>query len=785
MILCAHIAPDGYGMIRIYGRTERKKRYNIPMSESNQNKKKSGSQSPSRKEPKSIKFKGNRDSGDFRIGSRDILSTPEILSPFDYEEESPKARRERKNQPTLAEEKPIAPTHNRKGKKKAEEPAPAKWDTKGSRAKADPKQTDKKTDSAPSKKNDSPATKKADKKNGGTVTQTAADARPAKKPSPSRSRKGGASIVSAEDSIVVAADTLTVEAPKTVTRKASSPAPVLKKIPGAKLRVIPLGGLNEVGKNMTVVEYGDDIIIIDCGIGFPDEDEMPGVDLVIPDVTYLEQNRDRIRGMVITHGHEDHIGAIPYILQKLDVPVYATRLALGIIENKLQEHTLPWKPDLRCVRAGDTVRLGASFTVEFIRVNHSIADACALAIGTPLGMIVHSGDFKLDLTPIDGDMMDITRLGELGRDGVLLLLCESTNAERPGYTPSETKVGKSLEVIFTMHTDRRIVISTFSSNVHRVQQIINISARHGRKVAVTGRSMINIVSAAVELGYMKVPEGVLIDIGDIKRYKPEELTLITTGSQGEPMSALYRMAFGEHSQVTLGYGDLVVLSASAIPGNEKLVGRIINELSKMGVTVINDASVEVHVSGHACQEELKLMQGLTRPRYFMPVHGEYKHMAANRELAVAMGIPHENVFISDIGKVLEISEKGALWGGTVPSGVVLIDGLGVGDVGNIVLRDRKHLSQDGLIVVVATVDAVSGLRVAGPDIVSRGFVYVRESEELMEEVRRIAVDAIDISLRRSGLDWYEMKAAVKDDITKFLYTKTKRKPMVLPIIMDV
>ena len=598
----------------------------------------------------------------------------------------------------------------------------------------------------------------------------------------SRNRKGSPSIVSAEKSIVVDADTLTAAAP---ARKSSQKPAALQRIPGAKLRVIPLGGLNEVGKNMTVVEYGDDIIIIDCGIGFPDEDEMPGIDLVIPDVAYLEQNRHRIRGMVITHGHEDHIGAIPYILQKLDMPIYATRLALGIIENKLQEHTLPWKPDLRCVKAGDVIRLGASFTVEFIRVNHSIADACALAINTPLGMIVHTGDFKLDLTPIDGDMMDITRLGELGREGVLLLMCESTNAERPGYTPSETKVGKSLEVIFTMHEDRRIVISTFSSNVHRVQQIINISARHGRKVAVTGRSMINIVSAAVELGYMKVPEGVLIDINDIKRYKPEELTLITTGSQGEPMSALYRMAFGEHSQVSLGYGDLVVLSASAIPGNEKLVGRIINELSKMGVTVLNDASMEVHVSGHACQEELKLMQGLTRPKYFMPVHGEYKHMAANRDLAVAMGIPHENVFISDIGKVLEIDEKRALWGGTVPAGVVLIDGLGVGDVGNIVLRDRKHLSQDGLIVVVATVDAVSGLRVAGPDIVSRGFVYVRESEELMEEVRKIAVDAIDISLRRSGRDWYELKNAIKDDITKYLYGKTKRKPMVLPIIMEV
>ena len=723
-------------------------------------KKKGGSAGRSRKENKTTKFKGNRESGEFRIGSRDILSTPEILSPFDYEEEAPKSHRSKKNELNSVETKPAAPTHNRKGKKKAEE------------AHAEPVVSESKSRTKKNDKAGTPAEKPA----------PTAETKPASTANKSRSRKSGASIVSADRSIVVSADTVSPEAPKSGRKVSTSP---LKKIPGAKIRVIPLGGLNEVGKNMTVVEYGDDIIIIDCGIGFPDEDEMPGIDLVIPDVAYLEQNRHRIRGMVITHGHEDHIGAIPYILQKLDMPIYATRLALGIIENKLQEHTLPWKADLRCVKAGDTIRLGASFTVEFIRVNHSIADACALAINTPLGMIVHTGDFKLDLTPIDGDMMDITRLGELGREGVLLLMCESTNAERPGYTPSETKVGKSLEVIFTMHTDRRIVISTFSSNVHRVQQIINISARHGRKVAVTGRSMINIVSAAVELGYMKVPEGVLIDINDIKRYKPEELTLITTGSQGEPMSALYRMAFGEHSQVSLGYGDLVVLSASAIPGNEKLVGRIINELSKMGVTVINDASVEVHVSGHACQEELKLMQGLTRPKYFMPVHGEYKHMAANRDLAVAMGVPHENVFISDIGKVLEIDEKRALWGGTVPAGVVLIDGLGVGDVGNIVLRDRKHLSQDGLIVVVATVDAASGLRVAGPDIVSRGFVYVRESEALMEEVRKIAVDAIDISLRRSGRDWFEMKAAVKDDITKYLYGKTKRKPMVLPIIMEV
>ena len=730
------------------------------MSKINKNTKKETTGGRSAKETKSSFKKNSRGSGEFRIGSRDILATPEILSPFGYDDEAEASKSHRKSKSDTFSDKPVAPTHNRKGKKKADEPAPVKTERK------------------------SPANSKS------SSSKSTKPSAPEVKTSPSlpvsgKGKRGAPSIVSTEDSIVVPASTVEAAPHKGTASRKASPFSALQKIPGAKLRVIPLGGLNEVGKNMTVIEYGEDIIIVDCGIGFPDEDEMPGIDLVIPDVTYLEQNRGRIRGLVVTHGHEDHIGAIPYILQKLDIPIYATRLALGIIENKLQEHTLPWKADLRCVKAGDTIRLGNSFTVEFIRVNHSIADACALAINTPLGMIVHSGDFKLDLTPIEGEMMDVTRLGELGREGVLLLMCESTNAERPGYTPSETKVGKSLEVIFTMHTDRRIVISTFSSNVHRVQQIINISARHGRKVAVTGRSMINIVSAAVQLGYMKVPDGVLIDINDIKRYRPEELTLITTGSQGEPMSALYRMAFGEHSQVSLGYGDLVVLSASAIPGNEKLVGRIINELSKMGVTVINDASVEVHVSGHACQEELKLMQGLTRPRYFMPVHGEYKHMAANRDLAVSMGVPEANVFISDIGKVLEIDEKGARWGGTVQAGVVLIDGYGVGDVGNIVLRDRKHLSQDGLIVVVATVDAASGLRVAGPDIVSRGFVYVRESEALMEEVRKIAVDAIDISLRRSGCDWYELKAAIKDDITKYLYAKTKRKPMVLPIIMDV
>lgn len=571
--------------------------------------------------------------------------------------------------------------------------------------------------------------------------------------------------------------------PEPRTKKANAKRPA-RNLPNGKLKIIPLGGLNEIGKNMTVIEYENDIIIVDCGLGFPD-DEMLGIDLVIPDTSYLEANREKIRGILLTHGHEDHIGAIPYVLRSIDVPIYGTRLTLGIIKNKLAEHHLPHEPRLNCVTAGDVLRLGA-FTVEFIHVNHSIADACALAIGTPLGTIVHTGDFKLDLTPIDGEIMNITRLGELGNEGVLLLMCESTNAERAGHTPSEKKVGKSLEYIFNTNTDKRIVIATFSSNVHRVQQIIDTSVRHGRKIAVTGRSMLNIVGAAVELGYMKVPENALIDISEIRRFKPEELTLITTGSQGEPMSALYRMAFGEHAQVTLGTSDLVVLSSSAIPGNEKLVSNIINELIKNGVGVLHDSVVAVHVSGHACQEELKLMQALTKPTYFMPIHGEYRHLAANRELALDMGMSEKDIFISDIGKVLEIDKNGAKFNGTVPAGKVLIDGYGVGDVGNIVLRDRRHLSQDGLIVVVASIDFDAKLMLSGPDIVSRGFVYVRESESLMETARQIAVRAIEGELETQGMvDRMALKNRVKDDLSRFLYAQTKRKPMILPIIMNL
>ena len=559
------------------------------------------------------------------------------------------------------------------------------------------------------------------------------------------------------------------------------------KKPTGKVRVIPLGGLGEIGKNMTVVEYEQDLIVIDCGIGFPDE-EMPGIDFVIPDFSYLEANKDRIRGIFLTHGHEDHIGGVPYLLRTLDVPVYGTPLTLGILRGKLEEHTLSWEPKLKTVKPGDQVRAGA-VQVEFIHVNHSIADACALAIHTPLGVLIHTGDFKLDTTPIEGEMMDIVRLGELGKQGVLLLMCESTNAERPGYTPSEKKVGASLEYIFTTHTKKRIIIATFSSNVHRVQQIINTSARHKRKVAITGRSMINIVNAAVELGYMKLPAGVLVDINEIKRYKPNELTLITTGSQGEPMSALYRMAFSDHAQVSLDANDVVVLSASAIPGNEKLVGRIINELSRNEVEVLHDAFVEVHVSGHACQEELKLMQALTKPKYFMPVHGENRHLSANRDLARYLGMSDRNIFISEIGKVLEIDASGAKWGGTVPAGKVLVDGYGVGDVGNIVLNDRLHLAQDGLIVVVATMDCSARLLLSGPDLISRGFVFVRENEDLMESARHVVSntinDVLTFSRRREPVDRMLLKRRMKDDLAKFLYQKTKRKPMILPVIMDI
>lgn len=550
---------------------------------------------------------------------------------------------------------------------------------------------------------------------------------------------------------------------------------------GPKLRIISLGGLAEIGKNMTVFEYGDDMVVIDAGMGFPD-DEMLGVDLVIPDISYLVKNADKIRGILITHGHEDHIGAIPYVLSQINVPVYGTRLSLGIIEGKLDENPPPFEPELYTVEAGDVINLGV-FKAEFVHVNHSIADASAISLKTPMGTIFHTGDFKLDVSPIDGKMMDIARIGEIGKNGVTMLLCESTNAERPGFTPSERTVGSSLERIFTQYEGHRLIIATFSSNIHRVQQIINASAAHGRKVAVLGRSMINVIGAAAELGYMDLGEGVLIDISDIKRYRPEEVTLITTGSQGEPMSALYRIAFDGHDKVKITPNDVVVLSSSAIPGNEKLIGKIINALVKNGVKVVHDSTEEIHVSGHACREELKLMMALTKPKYFMPIHGEYRHLYANKELAEFMGIPSENIFISDLGKVIEIDRKGARFNGEVPAGNVLVDGSGVGDIGSVVLRDRKHLSEDGLVVVVATADLREKYIVSGPDIVSRGFVYVKESEELMARAKKVAEAALEKAISKGGRDFAAIKGAVRDDLTKFFFKETKRKPMILTIIM--
>ena len=548
------------------------------------------------------------------------------------------------------------------------------------------------------------------------------------------------------------------------------------------VRIVPLGGLGEIGKNMTAIEYGDDIVVIDCGLAFPDED-MPGVDLVIPDVSYLVKNQARLRGILLTHGHEDHIGAIPYVLQQVRVPIYGTRLTVGIVQHKLEETSLPYRPELKTVEAGDTVKLGA-IKAEFIHVNHSIADACCIALHTPAGVILHTGDFKLDVSPIDGKMIDLVRIGQLGAEGVLLLLCESTNAERPGFTPSERTVGLSLDRIFMENRDKRIIIATFSSNVHRVQQIINASAKYGRRVAVVGRSMVNVIGAAVELGYMTVPDGVLIDPAEVKRFKPEQLTIVTTGSQGEPMSALYRMAFSEHNQIKLTPSDLVILSASAIPGNEKLVGKIINALVRVGIHVVNDAVADVHVSGHACREELKMMIGLVKPKYFMPIHGEERHLYANKALAEFMGIPAERIFVStELGQVLEIDGKGARFAGSVPAGKVLVDGSGVGDVGSVVLRDRKTLAQSGLIAVVATVDPAEKEIVSGPEVVSRGFVYVRDNEELMDRARKIAYDAINHALDAGGCDWAAMKTAVKEKLAKFLYEATGRSPVVLPVIL--
>ena len=566
----------------------------------------------------------------------------------------------------------------------------------------------------------------------------------------------------------------------------SIPKPVNEKknikVARDRLKIIPLGGLEEVGKNMTVFEYGNEMIIVDCGVAFP-EDDMLGVDLVIPDFSYLTKNREKFKAMVITHGHEDHIGAIPYVLKELNVPVYGTRLTLGLIKNKLEEHKLVRSTSLKCVKAGDVITIGC-FKIEFIRSTHSIADSVALAITTPVGVIFHTGDFKIDYTPIDGKPIDLSRIAEIGNQGVLALMSDSTNAEREGYTMSEKTVGKVFDNIFTGCT-KRIIVATFASNVHRVQQIVNSAVKTNRKVAICGRSMENVMNVAIELGYLNIPDGVLIDIDDIDDYIPERLVLITTGSQGETMSGLSRMASGTHRKVVITRDDLVIISATPIPGNEKLVSNVIDDLFKIGADVIYHSLADVHVSGHACQEEQKLMLSLVKPKYFIPVHGEYRHLKAHAETAMKIGIPEENIMMLTNGRVLELDKNMCKLGSTVPAGQLLVDGLGVGDVGNIVLKDRQHLSQDGLIIVVIAMDGKTGQILAGPDIISRGFVYVRESEDLMDSIKRQIFKDIS-NMESEGIkDWTTIKTRVKDTLHDFVYSKTKRNPMIIPIISEI
>ncbi len=547
-----------------------------------------------------------------------------------------------------------------------------------------------------------------------------------------------------------------------------------------KVKIIPLGGLEQIGMNITAFEYEDSIMVVDCGLSFP-SDDMLGIDLVIPDVTYLEQNLDKVKGFVITHGHEDHIGALPYILQKINVPVYGTKLTMGLIENKLKEHNLMKSTKRKVVRHGQSINLGC-FRVEFIKTNHSIADAAALAIFTPAGIIVHTGDFKIDYTPVFGDAVDLQRFAELGRKGVLALMSDSTNAVRAGFTASERTVGKTFDGIFAEHRTNRIIVATFASNVDRVQQIINSAYKYGRKVVVEGRSMVNVIGTASELGYISIPEGTLIDIEQMKNYTDEQTVLITTGSQGESMAALSRMASNLHRKVSIKPNDVVIFSSTPIPGNEKAVYKVINELSQKGAEVIFQ---DTHVSGHACQEEIKLMYALLRPKFALPVHGEYRHLVANRGLAISMGIPKENVLLMSSGDVVEITSDSCKVNGHVPSGGILVDGLGVGDVGNIVLRDRQNLAQNGIIIVVLTLEKYSNQLLAGPDIVSRGFVYVRESEDLLDEAKRVVDEAVMDCLDRHLTDWGKIKNIIRDSLSDFLWKRMKRNPMILPIIMEV
>ena len=549
-----------------------------------------------------------------------------------------------------------------------------------------------------------------------------------------------------------------------------------------KLKIISLGGLNEIGKNLTVYEYGGDIIVVDCGMGFPDDD-MYGIDVVIPDVSYLIKNQSKTRGIFITHGHEDHIGALPYVLRSINAPIYATRMSMGLIRLKLEEHRLLSKTKLITCEAGDVVKAG-KFSVEFIHVNHSIADAVAFAIKCPVGTCVHTGDFKIDSTPIQGGMMDLARLGELGKEGVLALLADSTNVERSGFTRSERSVGASFDALFR-GCQERIIVTTFASNVDRIQQIIDVAARYGRKVAVTGRSMENIMKVSTELGYMNVPDGVLMDLNHIKSLPKHKVCIITTGSQGETMSALTRMAFNTHRQVDLMPGDRVIISASAIPGNENAIGNVVNELYRKGAEVMNERELALHVSGHACQEELKIVHALVKPKFFIPVHGEQRMLQIHARLAQGMGMDPNHVLVSDIGRVMELTPNSARLAGTVTAGQVFVDGYGVGDVGSVVLRDRRHLAQDGMIVVVLSMSGEDGALVSGPDIITRGFVYVKESEGLMEELRQVAMEAIQSVDTRYATDWSAIKSTIKGDLSNYLYKKTKRSPMILPVIMEV
>ncbi len=553
--------------------------------------------------------------------------------------------------------------------------------------------------------------------------------------------------------------------------------------PKSPLKIIPLGGLGEIGKNITLYAYEDDMFLVDCGMSFPDE-EMPGIDIVIPDFSYVLENRDKIKGMVITHGHEDHIGAIPYLLKDFNLPIYATRLTVGLIEGKLKEHKLLPDAKLNVVKPGDTVTLG-KFKVELINVNHSIPDAVGFAISCPAGTVIHTGDFKIDSTPIDGNVIDLGRFAEYGKKGVLALLADSTNAERPGYTSSEKLVGGSLSNLFNQAEGHRIIIATFSSNIHRIQQIINEAVNRRRKVAISGRSMLNVVTIASELGYLKIPDNVLIDVADINSYEPGDIVLVTTGSQGEPLSALHRIAFSDHRQIEIIPGDMIIISATPIPGNEKLVSKVINELMKRGANVVYEKMYDVHVSGHACSEELKLILSIVKPKYFIPVHGEQKHLIKHANLAQQVGIKPENIIISQNGNVIELKKNSVVNSEIVTAGRVLVDGLGVGDVGSIVLRDRKHLSEDGIIVVTVSVDRRTREVISGPDVVSRGFVYVKESEQLMSDLREYVADILERCYIHNIRDWSGVKTKIKDCTARFLFQKTKRSPMILPVIMEI